>query len=171
MKKVPFGRIDVMLREYDLKRDPEKLVAHLFNTMDSWEENIQSVFEGDKWFQEPNQFRRRLVAEIEGELFATVTVERGLSPYGSHRFRLYSVVTAPQYQGSGLSQILLEYVREWIKTQGGTLILVETWESNIPARKFYEKLGFKEYGRLPKGLYKRNKNGYESEILLYLEIE
>ena len=171
MKKVPFQNTNVVLREYDFETDPEKLAVHLFNMMSSLEENIQSIREGDKWLDDPHHFRKRLVADIEGELSATTTIEQGFNPWIEHRYTLYSVVTAQQYQGSGLSQILFEYVKEWIAERGGTLILVDTWENNIPARKFYEKMGFNQFGSLPNGLKSRDKSGYVAEILYFLEID
>ena len=170
MKKVPFQSTHAILREYDLESDPEKLVVHLFTMLDSPEENIQSVREGDKWFRDPQRFRKRLVAEVDGELFATTTIEQGMNHWVEHRFRLYSVVTAQQYQGTGLSQMLFEYVKEWVKEHDGTMILVETWGNNTRARKFYEKLGFQEYGVLPKGMKDRDGEGYVEEILYYYEL-
>lgn len=170
MKKVQFKGSELILREYDLEKDPEKLAVHLFNQMDTLEENIQSIRDGDQWFQQRFYFRKRLVAEIEGELYATTTVERGINHHTQHRFRLHAVVTAPQYQGTGLSQILFEYVKEWIKIQGGTLILVETWENNLRARKFYEKIGFQQYGILPNGLTDRS-GEFVGEICYYFEIK
>ena len=115
MKKVPFQSTEVILREYDFDTDPEKLVVHLFNQMDSLEENIQSVKEGDKWFHERFYNRKRFVAEIDHELVATTTVERGLSMLTEHRYTLHAVVTAKHYQGTGLSQLLFDFIKEWIK--------------------------------------------------------
>ncbi len=170
MKKVPFQSTEVILREYDFDSDPEKLVVHLFNQMGSLEENIQSVKEGDKWFHERFYYRKRFVAEIKDELVATTTVERGLSLFTEHRYTLHAVVTAKHYQGTGLSQLLFDFIKEWIKEQKGKLILVETWEDNIAARKFYEKLGFQQYASLPNGLKNRNGEGFVSEILYVYEI-
>jgi ribosomal protein S18 acetylase RimI-like enzyme len=170
MKKVPFQSTHAILREYDMENDPEKLVIHLFNQMKSTEENINSVREGDKWFQDPDHQRKRFVAEIEGDLYATISVGQGMNRLEMHRYRMYSVVTAKQYQGTGLSALLFEYVKEWIEQQNGRLILVETWEDNMRARKFYEKLGFIQYGSLPNGLKNRNGKGFVPEIFYYFEI-
>ncbi len=169
MKEVPFQDSLVILREYDFKTDPEKLVVYLFDKMNS-EDGLKALREGDKRFQDSQYFRKRLVAEFKGELIATTTVDQGINIYKEHSFRLYSVVTAPRFQGTGLSQILFEYVKDYIKKHNATLILVETWEDNIPARKFYEKLGFKEYGRLPNGLKNRNEEGFVDEIMYFMNI-
>ncbi|TFG21444.1 MAG: GNAT family N-acetyltransferase [Promethearchaeota archaeon] len=132
--------------------------------MNSLEENIQSVKEGDKWFHERYYYRKRFVAEINNEL------ERGLSILTEHRYTLHAMVTAKRYQGTGLSQLLFNFIKEWIKEHKGKLILVETWEDNIAARKFYEKLGFQQYASLPNGLKNRNGEGYVNEILYVYEI-
>jgi GNAT superfamily N-acetyltransferase len=170
MKEVSFQNSVVILREYDYENDPKKLVMYLYNQMGSFEENLQSVIEGDEWLKDRYESRKRFVAEISGELFASVIVERGLSTFVQHRYRLYSVVTAPHYRGTGLSQILFEYTKEWIRKHGGKLTLVETWEDNVSARKFYEKMGFKQYGTLPNGLKEREGEGYINEILYVLEL-
>ncbi len=169
MKKVPFQSTEVILREYDFDADPEKLVEYLFDKMNS-EEGIKALKQGDKWLKDPKRVRKRLVAEIQGKLYATTTIEQGMNHHTQHRFRLHAVVTAPQYQGTGLSQILFEYVREWITKQGGTLILVETWETNLRARKFYEKMGFLQYGVLPNGLTDRSGEELVNEICYYFDI-
>jgi len=164
MEKVSFLNSYVILREYDFESDPEKLVKYLFDKMNS-KEGVKELRKEDKIFREATLGLTRFVAEIEGELHATITVEQGNSMWTEHRFRLFSIVTSLQYHGTGLSQLLFQYVKEWIIKQNGNLILVETWEDNKRACSFYEKLGFKQYGCLPNGLKNRNGTGYVNEIL------
>lgn len=169
MKRVPFQSTQVILREYDLEFDPEKLVKFLFDKMNS-EQGIKELKEGDKWLHDPERNRKRFVAEIDEELYATITVEQEDGALTGHRFRLYAVVTTKHYQGTGLSQLLFQYVKEWIREQQGKLVLVETWEDNIGARKFYKKIGFAQYAILPNGLKNRSGKGYVNEIMFYQEL-
>ena len=160
----------VILREYDRNLDPPKLVKYLFDKMNS-EEGIKELIEGDKHFDTPNEIQVRLVAEIEGELVATTEVKKSNHVHTPHLFTLYSVVTAPNYQGTGLSKLLFEFVCAWIKEHHGKLLLVDTWENNIPARKFYEKMGFIQYGQLPKGIKERDSDEYVDNIFYYMNLD
>ena len=159
-----------MLREYDRKSDPPKLVKYLFDKMNS-EQGIKELIEADKRFDAPNEVNARLVAEIEGDLVATTTVKKNTHVYHPHIFTLYAVVTAPQYQGTGLSKLLFDFVCAWIKEHHGKLLLVDTWENNIGARKFYEKMGFTQYGQLPKGIKERDSDEFVDFILYYLNLD
>ena len=79
-------------------------------------------------------------------------------------------MTAEKYRGTGLSQLMFNFTRNWAKIHSGRLMLLETWESNRKARKFYEKIGFRQYGILPKGAKKRNGDGFEDEIYYFLDL-
>ncbi len=82
------------------------------------------------------QVRVRLVAVYKQELIATLQLKGCLGSKPNDHFTLTSVVTAPQYRGKGTSTILLEFAKEWVKQYDARILLVETWENNIAARKF-----------------------------------
>lgn len=166
---IEFQDNGVLLREYDFKNDPPKLVKHLFDQMNS-EMGISKLREGDSWFHDNFITRVRLVAEINGELYATTTLEGCLGPVKNDKYTLFSVVTAEKYRGTGLSQLLFDFTCRWARNHSGRLLLAETWESNKDARKFYRKMGFRQYGILPKGIKKRSGDGFEDEIHYFLNL-
>ena len=74
------------------------------------------------------------------------------------------------YRGEGLGKILTtEVLKEAKKKLAGLkVVTLEVFEKNKIAQNLYWKLGFKEYGRLPKGLEHRGK--YTDEIFMDKEI-
>lgn len=63
----------------------------------------------------------------------------------------------------------MEFAKLWVKQYRARFMLVETWANNVAARKFYEKMGFKQYGCLPDGLSDRHENQkYVDEIFYFL---
>ncbi len=167
---IDFQNTKVILREYNFELDPPKLVIHLFDQMNS-DEGILKLREGDAWFHDPLITRVRLVAEIDGELYATSTLEGCLGPTPNDKYKLTSVVTVPSYRGTGLSRLMFNFACQWARSNGGRMLLVETWENNEAARVFYEKMGFKQYGILPNGLSNRKGDGFIDEIHYYFNLK
>ncbi|MCF2141072.1 MAG: GNAT family N-acetyltransferase [Candidatus Lokiarchaeota archaeon] len=168
-REIQFNGSPLIFREYDFENDPPKLVKYLYDKMNS-PDGIAALKKGDLWLKDKSQVRVRLVAEYEQELIASLVLEGCLGPKPNDRFTLFSVVTAPQYRGKGISKLLFEFAKEWIRRYNARILLVETWENNLSARKFYEKMGFKQYGCLPKGSINRQGEGYVDEILYYMNL-
>jgi ribosomal-protein-alanine N-acetyltransferase len=55
-----------------------------------------------------------------------------------------NVSVLENYTGSGLSERLLVMCLEWLRKKDISSVKLEVSRENIPAIKFYEKLGFKE---------------------------
>ena len=168
-KEIDFSGWPLILREYDFDKDPPKLVKYVYDKMNS-PEGIIALKKGDHWFKDEFQIRVRLVAEYKEELIASLQLNGCLGPKPNDQFRLTSVATAPQYRGTGISSILFEFAKEWVKPYNARMLLVETWETNIGARKYYEKLGFKQYGCLPHGSINRQGEGFMDEIFYFLNL-
>ncbi|MHA1510946.1 MAG: GNAT family N-acetyltransferase [Promethearchaeota archaeon] len=166
---IDFQNTQVIFREYNCDLDPPKLVIHLFDQMNS-EEGILKLREGDSWLHDSLFTRVRLVAEIDGELCATYTLQGCRGPTPNDKFNLYSVVTAPSYRGTGLSRLMFNFVCKWAKEHGGRMLLIETWDNNYVAKAFYEKMGFNQYGILPNGLVNLEGEGYVDEIHYYFNL-
>ncbi len=107
------------------------------------------------------------MAEYKHELVASLNLQGCLGPKPNDQFTLTSVVTADQYRGTGISTILFEFAKEWIKPYDARILLVETWETNVAARKFYEKMGFQQYGCLPHGSINRQEEGKFVDSIFY----
>lgn len=63
-----------------------------------------------------------------------------------------NIATLPDYQRRGIGRAMVEALVEWCKTHGMVRLMLEVRESNLPARKLYESLGFTQDGRR-KGYY------------------
>lgn len=169
-KIIEWNQQPLTLREYDFDLDPPKIVQYCFDQMNS-PEGIAQLRESDKWLRNGPQKKIRLVAEYKNEIVASMGLEGCLGPKPNDHFTLNSVVTAEHSRGTGVSKLLFEFAKDWVTRYGARILLVDTWENNIPARRFYEKLGFKQYGCLPKGLINRQGEGYVDNILYYLNLE
>ncbi|MBI2013567.1 MAG: GNAT family N-acetyltransferase [Candidatus Colwellbacteria bacterium] len=77
---------------------------------------------------------------------------------------------AKDFRGKGLGKLLMKLLlqesRENLKEL--KIITLEVFAINKIAKNLYKKFGFKEYGRLPRGLFRRNK--YTDGILMYKKI-
>ncbi|UYP44889.1 hypothetical protein NEF87_001174 [Candidatus Lokiarchaeum ossiferum] len=162
----PFQDGFVILREYELTTDPDKLVLHLFDKMNS-PEGITELRASDKRFAKHRDKNNRFIAEFKGKLIATLTL---VSEYWSKQgFHMYSVVTAKDYQGSGITSLLFDYACQWASAQGKSIIIVDTYEDNLPAQKYFKKIGFKRIGIIPDAI-ENSKNEKVGQIFYYLHI-
>jgi [ribosomal protein S18]-alanine N-acetyltransferase len=62
-------------------------------------------------------------------------------------WEIENVVVASAYQRLGIATKLIRGVLLQARATGATSVLLEVRESNLAARRLYEKLGFKEQGR------------------------
>lgn len=168
MEKLPFQASYVILRPYDFVNDPPKLVHHLFTTLNN-KKGIARLQREDEFFKEAPEDQIRFVAEIEGEIYSTITLIR--KRWEKDKFGVYSVVTAEKFRGTGLSQLLFCYACRWAKQHEGRFLLLSTWEDNSQARRYYEKVGFKQYGLLPNGLLNRKGKGFINQIFYYYNLD
>ncbi len=66
---------------------------------------------------------------------------------------LYNIALLPEYRGTGAAKLLFDTVINTAKEKGVEALFLEVRESNIRARKFYEKNGFSVIG-VRKNYYK-----------------
>ena len=67
----------------------------------------------------------------------------GVNPGSFHRLAVH-----PSVQGAGLGGLVLDDVQQLLRRSGHDCVRCDTAESNLPALRFYEKLGFRRCGRL-----------------------
>ncbi len=139
-----------ILRKYDLNNDPPLMVQFLFDKMNS-EKGIKELREGDQILlvKSPNK-SIRLVAEIHGELIVTLTLSAEF--WILEGLHIYSMVTAEQYRGTGISTRLFQYGCNYARDQNKRLLTVDTKGTNFAAQKFFKKMGFIEFGKIPNAL-------------------
>lgn len=97
------------------------------------------------WFNSPNKYS--LVAVTQNKII-------GFCDYGQSRRpqfapgEIYSLYVLPEYKGYGIGKTLSLKAMEHLESTKLSPFIVTTLEVNTPARKFYEKLGFKEINHI-----------------------
>lgn len=61
------------------------------------------------------------------------------------------------FRREGIGKFLLEYILEKAKDFDLKIATLEVFSDNVAAISLYEKIGFKIYGKLPEGLYRKGK--------------
>ena len=71
--------------------------------------------------------------------------------YAEGVWNIWWIGVAPHHHGRGVAQALLSHIEETIVHSGGRVIVIETSDQQPTARsrRFYEKSGYRECGRVP----------------------
>ncbi|HUP48303.1 MAG TPA: N-acetyltransferase [Thermoanaerobaculia bacterium] len=74
----------------------------------------------------------------------------GPTPLTDGVFDLYWIAVEPRHQGSGVGQLLLQFVESEVRRQHGRMLLIETSskETYAPTLRFYELSGYEEISRI-----------------------
>ena len=88
-----------------------------------------------------------IVAEIEGKIIGSgyVRIDRAL-PYFRHEFQGYLgfLYIIPDQRGQGCIQVIMEELKQWVKSKGIKQLYLEVYAENKGAVKAYEKFGFRQ---------------------------
>lgn len=92
-------------------------------------------------------------------------------PYPSlaHTFWIHAVYVHPDGRGSGASSALLRAAMESARAQGASRVALWVNGVNAHARRLYERLGFREAGRIPEGI--RVDGVYVDDVLMALKLD
>ena len=93
----------------------------------------------------------QLVAEVRGMVVGTVGLTRNPSPIPAHRAELDSLVVHPSVQRQGIGRELVAASCVCAQSMGVDILEVSC-RAGTAAEKVYARLGFIEYGRLPRGM-------------------
>ena len=93
----------------------------------------------------------QLVALVEGIVVGTVTLRRDPCPLFAHRAELDSLVVRGDHQRQGVARRLVEESRVHAVAMGVEILEVGCRAGTV-AERVYPRLGFLEYGRLPRGI-------------------
>jgi GNAT superfamily N-acetyltransferase len=102
---------------------------------------------------EAHQTHREILEAILGRCFyASLTtsgeaVSCGLGVLEGEFFGLFDVVTAPEHRNKGHGTALLSLMLNWAQENGARHAYLGVVELNSPARRLYDKLGFREVYR------------------------
>lgn len=125
IEESPSGFIDV--EETDAARPDAEVVAMLMRG-EGW-----GVFEGER---------------LVGKLVADALPYPSLAP----TFWLRAVYVHPDARGTGASERLIHAAIEYARAKGGSRMALWVHGANPHARALYERIGFRESGRIPRGI-------------------
>ena len=112
-----------------------------------------------------------LVAEVKGTVVGTGTLIRYTHPLYTHRGQVVSLVVHPAYQRQGIARRIVEALSDRARS-AGLEILETSCRGGTPAEQVYARLGFVEYGRLPRGI-KETWDTYRvyDEVFFYMPLK
>ena len=109
-----------------------------------------------------------LLVEIDRKIIGVTDVRMNVR-IASHIGTL-GITIAKDFRGKGIGKQLLKTVMEESKKLDGIKILeLECFANNPVAPALYKSCGFKEYGRLPRGI--AFGEGYVDDILMYYNLQ
>jgi putative acetyltransferase len=91
-----------------------------------------------------------LVADVNGQVVSVGEVER-LTGERSHTGYL-GIGVAKNKRGTGLAKKMMMTLLELAKKTGLKVVILDVFATNIVAIRLYQRVGFKEVGRIPKGI-------------------
>jgi RimJ/RimL family protein N-acetyltransferase len=107
-----------------------------------------------------------IVAEVDGKVVGNSEVEVRNGAM-SHRGGL-GISVRSGYRNLGIGTEMIKMLIEESHKVGLSVLVLTLFSHNDRARHVYEKLGFKETGRIPKGLFRNRK--YIDEVIMTREI-
>lgn len=80
--------------------------------------------------------------KIVGHSCARPSADEAMSGWGE----VWTLYVLPEYWGKGYGRALLQNSVDWLREQGFERVYLWALDTNIRARRFYEKQGFRENG-------------------------
>ena len=107
----------------------------------------REVFEAGA--EDTKQGRRLLLAAFaDGELVGTVQVVLALPPNQPHRAEIAKLLVHRSGRGRGIAQLLMEHAEVEARTEGKTLLVLDTVTGDA-AERLYERMGWNRVGVIP----------------------
>jgi ribosomal protein S18 acetylase RimI-like enzyme len=91
------------------------------------------------------------VAEVGGVVVGTGTFVRNTHPLYAHRAEVGGLVVHSDYQRRGIARRIVEQIAETAASMGLKVLEISV-RGGTPAEEVYRRLGFVEWGRLPRGI-------------------
>ena len=105
-------------------------------------ENLQAFAKGKQL---------QLVAEVDGIVVGTAVLMRKEHPLFAHRAEVVDVVVDTPYQRRGIARRLVDALCDHAASIGLEIIEISCRAPTV-TEEIYRRLGFIEYGRLPRGI-------------------
>ncbi len=96
-----------------------------------------------------------VVAEVEGKVAANSEVGKRRG-FQSH-VGFLGIAVKKEYRGMGIGTELMKTLIEESKKAGLKVLVLEVFDSNKVAKGLYTKMGFKDAGKIPKGVFKKGR--------------
>jgi ribosomal protein S18 acetylase RimI-like enzyme len=135
-----------------VEKDRARLLSMLIKTRAFTSAEIDVAMElVDIVLKDPSQKDYQIHCIVDDQDQAIGYICYGSTPMTQGTFDLYWIAVDPDFQKKGAGSKLLEFLEEWVRVEGGRLILADT--STIPhyekTQKFYLKNGFREVAKVP----------------------
>jgi RimJ/RimL family protein N-acetyltransferase len=104
-----------------------------------------------------------LVAFYKNKIVGAAEIRR--KKFKEKHVGILGISIRKNYRNEGIGKALIKEVIRISKRIGIKLITLDVFKVNKSAILLYKKMGFKEYGELPKGL--KHKGRYMSKVLMY----
>jgi ribosomal protein S18 acetylase RimI-like enzyme len=116
--------------------DIEKVIAlwHAAGVARPWNDPRKDIA-----FARRNPHSTLLVAEMEGDVIATVMVGED-----GHRGWVYYVAADPNHQGKGLGRAMMSAAEDWLTKRGVWKLQLLVRAENAKVIEFYEHLGYRD---------------------------
>lgn len=111
-----------------------------------------------------------LVAEVNGEIAGTAGVDSVRAAEKTRHRASFGISIDRAWWGLGIGRGLTEACIQCAKNAGYSQLELEVVADNKRALSLYQRVGFVEYGRNPKGFRSRT-NGWQEIVLMRLELE
>jgi len=105
----------------------------------------------------------------DGRLVGKLTVDAYPFPALAHVAWVHAVYVHPAARGRGASSVLMQAAIDDAATSGARRMALWVNERNKTARRFYERLGFRETGRIPGGICVEG--AYVDDVLMCLDLQ
>jgi len=110
------------------------------------------VEHGLRWRWTPKRVRQSIADAESVVLVASLTggiVGFAIMRFGDDDAHLHLLAVEPLQRRTGTGTALLRWLEESCRTAGIRRIRLEVRRGNLPARRFYERLGYSIVGRIP----------------------
>lgn len=117
--------------------------------------------------ESPNEVE--IVAFVDGKVVGTAGIDAVGSKYKVRHRAEFGISLLKEYWGLGIGRALMDACIRCARNAGYAQLELDVVADNARAISMYEKAGFVEYGRNPKGFHSRTK-GYQELVYMRLEL-
>lgn len=135
------------------------------------EENTFDAAQEGRFLKEKAESENEIemIAMIGGAVAGTAGIEAVGTKYKVRHRAEFGISVLRKFWGLGIGRALMASCIECARAAGYSQLELNVAAENVRALSMYEKAGFVEYGRNPRGFYSR-KSGYQEIISMRLEL-